>query len=453
MKLIRRLMPFTFLFIISFFLLFTFCFDASAEALKAPEEIWSWVLAQPSIRIYFDNSAGVGHQSSSLRIVRKLLKEGYKGNFDFVALNDDVKEQTFSKVRRLMGPDLIQSGRIHWLSLDKLNSTSLAITGGNDRIDLRTRDFKDFYGKIKSKFLIVLQPPFWGLKNQILYENKTDHKKIEILQLGIDPLEIAPDLDDGFIADPKLEKLFQEFTVIPIYGHAQTMNHSLPTLIRATLEEYKASSLKKPLLFLALNQDAYLQSYKTQGVKLFSNDDFEKENGVEKLKAFSQGAPCVLNLAPLPQPIFDWLFKRAEYFSGVSGVNSEMTALKSGIPFLKIDLGQSLNDFRMRFPYSKDRKFINSRRVFIAAIEGFNRGDLAALKAFVKGSLDPDSEMHQFSKATRDGFIEKFGHDKLEVAFTALADANTDEFSNSLAAKIKRRLFNFKNVCERLLSF
>ena len=265
-----------------------------------------------------------------------------------------------------------------------------------------------------------LQPPLWLKKSKIVIAEKNIIDLSELFNY-----EICPDCDSQYTPDPKLEALFQNNMVVPLYGDPGYMYAGLGPFLKTVVEEYNKLKSPKPLLFLALNEDPYWPAFDKLGLRA--------------------------SVVPLPltsQPTFNWIISRTESFSGISGVNSGLIMLKHGKPFIK--LGGPLYEFLSSFSFVRGLTFGKAKTIFYNATEGFDKRNAEMMREFIQQSFDPSSELHRYFKASAEEYQRKYSEDKLDKALEILGEHRL--FENVKGKKSTEGLWRkFKNFCEDLL--
>lgn len=327
-------------------------------------EILSELKKSPVQRIFVGKTAGLGHQSHSLLIARRLRSLGYKGKIE-VIYEPEAKQKVETLFPIKLGKEITFDNENNMVFINKnsiIRHTNGSVVKGYN-YEVLHLDFCLSGGldhKINDEFMprlytyncdamIALNPQGWDRPSfvEILRTNQfVDLKKIT--DLSIHPTDyffkretINQDLVNW------LSNTNQFTTVLPFYAHKNHKVLLLQRLINSLIKAYPGHTFVIPI-FNRLNEE---------DLKLICEDC--DNNNVNWINPYDQPLTGKINLVAIDHvnpATFKEIFSRRKFpIVFVSGRNSIAEALFSGQPFIE---AQEHFD---RWFFTRNSNFLNYR--------------------------------------------------------------------------------------------
>lgn len=206
----------------------------------------STIMRLPSLRFYIDDSAGLGHQSHTSLIIRRLRGEGYRGEIEIFYLSPEKIAPFFPNFNAAMDFQKDQKNRLIFYKLPASPFTwdpstriipynfqlaPLIITGGEDSAFFNTQYLRDI---LRAQSILALNPFEWVSES---YIQGQDGRRVEFNTLNSFYTRSTEYEWNGQSLETSLismfEKMSSERFVIPFYSHEEFTVSSLVRLVLA----------------------------------------------------------------------------------------------------------------------------------------------------------------------------------------------------------------------------
>ncbi|MBX9768057.1 MAG: hypothetical protein K2X47_12360 [Bdellovibrionales bacterium] len=389
------------------------CFQALLLIPAAMSHAWTFpaeIMEQKVLRFYMDMTPGVGHQSHTATIMRRLREDGFKGRMDVVFFHDSVAEKLGllfpnynPKDTHVIQKDLANNIHFYHLSYSEMfdgpdledypkvqEHVTYAISGGNDRGMTSWTDF--LTKRLMADYLITLNPPGWGNQSHVLFPQgevvqMPDLQNSSTSESNYTWKKNNPDeqeFDSGLV--DRLEALRKTAIVIPAYPSSAKIERMLNKILAGLIsKETAGKTVVVPIVgkmsdsgFVAFNE---------------KNKSSKDQYTWTTLSQIENGKINFVLLDPLAPPTFSHIFTKMKFpIVILSGRNSVNIAVRAGQPFLASESASEKNYSVLNLknePHWKE---------FVAAEEALlnERADVAALRQYFSDALNGDSEMRTF---------------------------------------------------------
>lgn len=411
---------------------------------------------QKLIRVYISNAPGMGHQSASVVVMRRLRQLGFGGTFE-VIYNDNIagklntlipgidpQRKDWQDIKDQKIRAILESS---FQNISNLPAVDIAISGADDNWKNMTAE------KLFSKNYLLLEPQGWG--NSFLFQEGVQSPKVipGLENLGyFYEIESSQESIESNLADAELNPEFadkvsglrvilgKEVIMGAIYGvglipnmperikiwvqgiqmaeRSQKFTKPVVLPIISPLNEFEMQTLKWELGLLERTQSG---PRKKRWVLM----DIKDPNLPQVFSELNAGDILLVQTGRLPQSLFEVLFARSVLPVLVAGKNAMNLAQNLGKTYIN-----TVNDygFQMSQNETKEEKTIReaSEVFFFSKIEDKY---IRRLSKFIQESLNSQSSVSQYFKN-----LGPQGKDKVAEALRFLY--SEAEGSASLCGKI-----------------
>ena len=369
------------------------------EALK--QQIQEFLCKQSEIRMYVEDSPGFGHQSSSLLVMERLIKLGFRERqITIVAANLNVIDKLSKLNAQIDGTKADQIVSIHEgvtlriVSKDNYienKQVLLGITGGFDNNDCYAINPLEI---LHVRVFIAIQPYRWDYIQadtgitQIYYCEKDEFKNLNLVENDKTFVERAVFCDEVPPKVTDLEGYERQVNVInsvidnsSIYTcatYGMGMNNVFSALPENMLLNLACSILcsntgkgmKNVIISLSdINDDSYNNlSQKIQQKKEVVNefDNFCNKNELAqhikyivnpdlssleaKLKTMNEGEVLILQIGNVPKKLFNYAFYKSDFPPVFEGQSTSNLMLSLGLPYFQMAKTKTLSRTKSIYP-------------------------------------------------------------------------------------------------------
>jgi len=316
------------------------------------KRIKAYLHKQPKIRVLIPSTTNLGHQMSSLHVMRQLRELGFKGVFELtVETSSDVQ-----KLKTLL-PDFTgdlnseftsQSyGRvqIHVGLLDKneVERVGLTVTGGWDATIGTT------YTTINSDYFICVQPLYWNHPSYAFIGDKF-HSLNHLIKLPMKTFPVVEaDIETFFHTSLStqphlrgkaegLREIFRrqnQFELGPMYGlqMANNATATMGTYAKSILAAVEAGLITKPVLVPVFSQHGnYFGLDKFPAQLLDVNDP----QIAEKLNRLKPGDVAFVDVGFVTPDVFSYVYSQQTLPGVLEGQNAKSLLQELGLPYMNL---------------------------------------------------------------------------------------------------------------------
>lgn len=304
----------------------------------------------PTIRVFFDDASGSGHQANTLLVMKRLQKLGFEGHFEIIySTRGRGVEDAQKHVQGLFdapAPAMISDKEFMTKKSD-LTTVRLSISGGVDIPDPYV--FRDLEF-LKAETFLLISPQGWA--NSFFrspYGGVSDISELATLGPLLDLptignwktfVENALTAEDTQRRGQGLVSLLKHIELhpsAPWYGierHFFRSNEGHQHLKQALLEiqSLKPQAFPSGIVIPVFgNGRALLPELRGDSVQISGLDDQSLE---KRLKQLKQGEILFVEMGVLPQSLFMQFFKLATLPPVISGKGSKFLMESLGMPYI-----------------------------------------------------------------------------------------------------------------------
>lgn len=316
------------------------------------QRIKTYLNKQSKIRVLIPSTTNLGHQMSSLHVMRQLRELGFKGVFEInVETSSDVE-----KLRTLQ-PDFTGNpndefifqnyGRVQMhvglLDKDQVDRVGLTITGGWDATVGTT------YNHINSDYFICLQPLYWkhptyafvGEQFHSLHHLiKLPMKTFPTIEADIETffhtsLSIQPHLRGKAEGLREIFRRQNQFELGPMYG--LQMTDAAPTVMGAyakgILAAVEEGLITKPVLVPVFSQHGNYFGLDKFPAQLLEINDPQLAEKLDRLKA---GDVAFIDVGFVTPEVFSYVYSQQTLPGVLEGQNAKSLMQELGLPYINL---------------------------------------------------------------------------------------------------------------------
>ncbi len=392
------------------------------KALSA--DFYERLLNEPVLRFYLNHAPGLGHQSHTALIARRLKESGYTGIIEILYTSeseskipilfpdfDPQKTDYFDSMNQLRFVRLNANPQV-WMPDGSINHQlkhlPFVITGGDDSHWFRDRYLREV---MRADSLIVLNPQGWNVDSYI----QTDSgKRLEFPELnplltrGSQHYWQGERVDQNLV--DQLELLKRSHFVIPFYGHNDMVAERLARIANSL----QLTDLSRPVALVIFNHLSPKHINKLgqymDNVPLLDLGD-ELKNKVN-----------FVQVGPSNPATFEKVFTQMSMpLVFVSGRNSIGLMLPTGIPFMEAQYSFEENFYELQL----QKKPESWRMLSLASSilnAGFNTTASAELGEYLSRVIQGDPYVHSIYQYFAEHSAENIHRDKLTMGLEKSLD-------------------------------
>ncbi len=372
----------------------------------------------PKIRVYISNAPGMGHQSASVIVMRRLRQLGFQGQFQ-VVYNDSVANKLPTLLPgfkpSVQGPQSLPDLKIELISESQffaqtnIEQVPFAVTGADDNRSHLTP------AKLRADAYLLMEPLGWG--DSYFFEGTNPPKVLtDIRSMGYyfetdtssDSIERSLQAleRDGFTEKAHgLQVLLNadaKFGAIYGVGKISIMTVKLRMWVESLAAAARSKKLDRPLILPIISpQNEYERLTLEMELKRISfpksvrpetaiqSLDISDPQLSDRINQLKKGQILLVQVGRVPQNIFESFFEKSTLPVLVAGKNAMNLAQNLGKVYINTVHDSSLNqntEFQAGLNLSKE-----AHRIFDLASNSSR--DRRLMIEFFKEALDRDSEL------------------------------------------------------------
>ena len=403
------------------------------------------VMSQPALRFFMDMTPGMGHQTHTATIMRRLREAGYAGRMEVVFYHDSVNEKlgilfpTYRPSKPDVQEDIANNLRFYHFEYSKvfedpgdptpslLEPLKYAISGGNDRQMTRWQNF--LAERLKVKYLITINPPGWANDSHIQFPDggMVDMPEIRNSSTVESSWLWLPSERDATLVQ-RLESLKTSSVVVPAYPSSKKVNSMLPRIIDALSRAALGRTVVVPLV------GDYGKGWPVEFMKV--NAALQSVSVWTDLDTLVPGKVNLIMIPKLTPPTFSHVFSKMRFpMVVISGRNSINLAVRSGQPFLGSETpnAQSYPALDM-----KEEPHWNAFAKAHDSLLNHQGEENFFLENYFRRAIQEDAQLHGFHLKLAEATISKNPLDHVEEGLTRAVDVIRRVEAGSLCPMIAK---------------